>query len=163
MARPREWIPSDKELNSKVKMVQVEVEGQYLAQLDERRRTSRTYKIKVLVPEGFTMAHVKHLTPLALREAKDDFMGMRTFKVLGKPAATKESIILKELYTEFQLRRFAKKRLKRAVAEKAARQRYFDANSTLEGFTYDADTDMPKFAHDPAIDGPGGGDADAGE
>lgn len=160
MARPREWIPSEKELNSKVKMLEVDVEGQYLAQLDERRRASRQYKIKVRVPEGYTAAHVKHLTPLALRAKFDDFMGMRTFKVTGKPVATKDTMVLKDLYTESQMKRFAKKRLKRAVAERAARQRYHDANGTLEGYSYDPDTDMPKFAHDPAIDGTGGGDAD---
>lgn len=156
MARPREWIPSDKELNSKVKMLEIDVTGEYLAQLDERRRASRAYKIKVRVPEGYTTAHVKHLTPLALREKNDDFMGMRTFKVVGKPVATKDTMILKDLYTTAQLRRFAKKRLKRADAEAKARRRYIDANGSAEGFSYEADTDMPKFAHDPVIDEPAG-------
>lgn len=146
MARPREWIPSEKELNSKVKMVEVQVTGLALVYLDEKRRASRPYTAKVLVPENYTPAHIKYLTPDKLRETMPEFWGMRTFKVVGKPAATKETRILKELYTEGQLKRFAKKRLKRNEAERRARKMYQDAHGSMEGYNYDPDTDMPRFA-----------------
>lgn len=107
------YIPTERDLNQKVKLISIMVSGQYLARIDERRKTSRPYKVEVLVPEKFTKSDIKRQTPKTLLEHKDfgDFVAIRTYdedrKTIKK---TDKSIARRELYSLRELQRFEKLR-----------------------------------------------------
>ncbi len=107
-------IPTEKELESKVRCVEVPVRGEYIAMIDERRKTSRRYEIKVIVQESFNKSDLKRQTAKALIEHKDyeDFVTMRTFEQNGKPVPSKETRKLRDFYSMREI-----ERLKRARAQ----------------------------------------------
>lgn len=88
------------------------VVGEYIARIDERRRTSRRYKVKVKVREGFNLGDLKRATAKHLVEDKayEDFITMRTFQQDGKATATKETAKLKSFYSEYELSRIERLR-----------------------------------------------------
>lgn len=129
------YIPSEKELEQTVKLVEVNVEGEYIARIDEKRKTTRAYKVTVQVQEGHNKSDIKRLVPAAIREKHEDFVSMRTFYPKGKPKATSEKCKLKDLYNDMELARFAKQRLKR--------QKELDALAHDEDI--DPNTGMPHF------------------
>lgn len=104
-------IPSEKELNSTVKLVELKVEGTYIARLDERRRTTKKYSVMVLLPEGYGASDVKRLTARTLYEHPDlaDFMSMRTHMAVGKPKKTTKTAILRDTYSDRDLAWFSRK------------------------------------------------------
>lgn len=105
-------IPTEKQLQAKVKLVEVTVKGEYIARIDERRRTSRRYTVKVLVPEGFNKSDLKRATAKTLLEHKDfeDFITMRTFEQSGKPVPSKETRKLADFYSMRELERMKRGR-----------------------------------------------------
>lgn len=121
------YVPTEKDLDAKVKLVEIEVYGEYIARIDDKRKTSKRYEIKVLVPEGFNLSDIKRLTPKALMKSPDhgDFVTMRTFERIEKaPKKTDATIKRRDLYTMQELSRFKKVRaeiLKSQKDEKSAR------------------------------------------
>lgn len=107
-------IPTEKQLQAKVALVEVTVKGEYIARIDERRRTSRRYEVKVKVPTGFNKSDLKRATAKTLLEHKDfeDFITMRTFEQSGKPAPTKETRKLADFYNMRELERMKRGRAK---------------------------------------------------
>lgn len=144
-------IPTEAYLNQKVKLVLLRVKGDYIARIDERRRTSRRYEVDIHVPEGFTPSEVKRATPRVLLEHKDygDFITMRTFEFEGKGKKTDRTAQRKDFYREKDLRRFAKLR-EEAARELAARgKRYEDGGVALADTTeYDDETGLPPVIND---------------
>lgn len=149
------YIPTEKELKTKVDLVEIEVEGEYLARIDEKRRTSKRYSVKVKVPKKFTLSDVKRLTPKTLDKKHDDFMYMRTFEVSGKPKDIKEKVELQELYSARDLSRFKKARLEDKKADKAEKAGRGDLEKGIPGDTsdYDPDTGLPPVVNDGPEDG----------
>ncbi len=146
------YIPSEKELRQKVKLVEINVKGAYMAAIDERRKTSRNYKVKVLVPEGFTKSDIKRATPKILAEHKDypDFVFMRTFVQDGAAKKTDKEIVRRELYSDRELQRFAKFR---AEADKDAKQEGKARGNIEKGIPgdvsdIDPDTGLPPVIND---------------
>ncbi len=137
-------IPTEKQLQQKVKLVEVAVKGEYIARIDERRRTSRRYEIKVLVPEGFNKSDLKRATAKTLLEHKDfeDFITMRTFEQSGKATATKETRKLADFYNMRELERM--KRARQKELQEDAKERG-DAKLGKSGDTsdYDDKTGLP--------------------
>lgn len=136
------FIPTEKELNSSIKLVEVQVKGSYIARLDEKRKTTRNYDIKVLLPEKFTMSDVKRLTPRALAEQMEDFVTIRTFEPHGKVKKTEKTSKLKELYNEPQLRRFAK--LRKDIVQERKKDEV-ERKTIGDDQDYDPNTGMPYF------------------
>lgn len=149
------YIPTDKDLKSKVKLVEVPVKGRYMAAIDERRRVSRNYKIKVLVPEGFTKSDLKRLTPRALAEdpSTPDFVFMRDFYQDGTAKKTTKTMKLADLYSARELSRFDKFRKELDQDIKAERKARGDVTKGVAGDTSDIDPDTglpPVFNDEPA-------------
>lgn len=138
------FIPTEKQLASKVKLVEVTVKGGYIARIDEKRKTKRNYEVKVLLPENFTMSDVKRLTPRALAEQKEDYVTMLTFSHDGKAKKTDKTIVLRELYNENHLRRFAKAR-QDIVQEK--RKEIAERQAVGDDQEYDEKTGLPYFVN----------------
>jgi len=114
-------VPSEKDLDAKVKLVEIEVFGEYIARIDDKRRTSKRYEVKVLVPETFTLSDIKRLTPKTLmtHPAYGDFLTMRTFEKTDKnPRKTDETIKRRDLYNLRELERFKKIRKEVLKAQK---------------------------------------------
>ena len=152
------YVPTEKELKQRVKLLEITVKGTYIAAIDEKRKTSRRYTVKVKVPEGFTKSDIKRLTPRVLMEHKDyaDFISMQTFIQDGKAIVTKETMVRSDLYSDRELARFAKFRKEveaDARIEQAARG---NPDKGIAGDTteYDPDTGLPKVINDdaPALD-----------
>ncbi len=156
------FIPTEKELKAKVKLVEVVVKGSYIAAIDERRKVARNYKVKVLVPEGFTKSDIKRLTPRVLLEHKDygDFIMMRTFNQEGAAKATDKTIVRKELYSDRELARFARLREEIDADAKSESKERGDTKRGISGDTteYDPDTGLPPVIND---DGDGDDEEDA--
>ena len=137
-------IPTEKELATKVKLVEVSVKGEYIARIDERRRTSRRYVIDVLVPHGFNKSDLKRTTAKTLLEHPDfeDFITMRTFEQNGKAVASKETRTLADFYSMREL-----ERMKRGRAQEAKEELKERGNAKLgrSGDTsdYDEKTGLP--------------------
>lgn len=100
------YIPSTRELNQSVKVVEVPIKGDYFARIDEKRITVRQYKVTVLLPEDFTMSDIKRAAPQAVYEAKEDFKQIRTYHQDGKPTKTSKTMKRRDLYTARELARF---------------------------------------------------------
>lgn len=118
------YIPTEKELRQKVKCVSVKVTGQYIAMIDERRRTSRKYDVSVVVPEKFTSADLKRATAKTLLEHPDmgDFVTMRTFeRADNKVVPVKEPRQLSDFYSLRALDRMKRQREAEAKEESKAR------------------------------------------
>jgi hypothetical protein len=141
-------VPTEKELNARVKLVEVTVRGDYIARIDEKRKTTRPYTIKVKVPEGFSRSDVKRLTPPALRDSEKhpDFIIMRTHTCDGKATPTKETIKRRDLYTAHDLARFERVRvqaLKEGRNEQALRNHQRAAGGISDTSDYDPRTGLP--------------------
>lgn len=103
------YIPTDSDLKKQVSLVEIEVSGEYIARIDEKRRTTRSYKIKVLVPQGYNKGDIKRLTPRQLMKDKEgDFIALRTFEETGGPKKTEKKAALSTLYSSRELARFSK-------------------------------------------------------
>lgn len=150
------YIPSEKDLAKKVKVVEVPVKGDYIAAIDERRKTSRRYKVTVEVPENFTKSDLKRLTPRVLREHKDyeDFVAMRTFQQDGAPKKTTKTMALKEMYSDREIQRFAKFRKEAALDAKKERSSRGDLDKGIPGDVseIDPDTGLPPVINDGPAD-----------
>lgn len=99
-------IPTREYLNQSVRVVEVEVEGTYIAFIDEKRRTKKRYKCKVMAPEGFNMSEIKRVTPKALKEQYEDFYAMREFEVKGNPKTTDKKMKRSTMYSRVELQSF---------------------------------------------------------
>lgn len=150
------YIPTEKELKQKVKLVQISVKGEYMAAIDEKRKVSRRYKVDVLVPEGFTKSDIKRATPKVLREHKDfvDFVMMRTFFQDGVAKKTEKSIVRQELYSDREIARFAKFRKEAAQDLKKERASMGDKERGVPGDVseYDPDTGLPPVVNDGPVE-----------
>lgn len=146
------YIPSEKELAKKVKLVEVPVKGEYIAAIDERRKTSRRYNVKVLVQEGFTKSDLKRQTPRVLREHKDfeDFVAMRTFQQDGPAKKTDKTIVLRELYSDREIARFSKFRKEVEADGRSERKNRGDLDKGIPGDVseIDPDTGLPPVIND---------------
>lgn len=147
------YIPTEKQLKSKVKLVQITVKGEYMAAIDERRKVSRRYKVDVLVPENFTKSDIKRQTPRVLREHKDygDFVMMRTFHQEGTIAKkTDKTITLADLYSDRELARFAKFRKEAEADARTEKKARGDLDKGIPGDTSDIDPDtgLPPVIND---------------
>ncbi len=146
------YVPSEKELKQKVKLLEITVKGDYIAAIDERRKVSRRYEVKVQVPEGFTKSEIKRLTPRVLREHKDyaDFVSMRTFQQVGTAKKTDKTITRKELYSDRELARFDKFRAEIARDAKQESKSRGDLDKGIPGDTseIDPDTGLPPVIND---------------
>lgn len=145
------YIPTEKQLAEKVKLVEITVFGEYIARIDERRKTSKRYEVKVLVPENFTKSDVKRATPKMLITGKEfgDFVSMRTFEQTGAAKKTDKTITRRDLYTLRELDRFKKLRaeMKKAdEAERRDREKYGDTSD------YDRKTGLPPVINEPEDD-----------
>jgi hypothetical protein len=150
------YIPTEKQLKSKVKLVSVPVKGEYTAAIDEKRKVSRRYKVDVLVPEGFTKSDLKRQTPRVLAEHKDyvDFVFMRTFFQDGTAKKTDKTIVLAELYSDRELERFSKFR-KEADMDKRNEQKArgnLDKGIPGDVSDIDPDTGLPPVFNDSNSD-----------
>lgn len=113
-------IPTEADLNKKLKLVEITVKGDYIARIDDKRTTSKPYEISVLVPENFTPSDVKRQTPVALKNSKEysDFVYMRTHENTGaKPVKTDKTATRKELMSRREIVRIEK--LRREAAQMA--------------------------------------------
>lgn len=150
------YIPSEKDLKKKVKVVEVPVKGEYIAAIDERRKVSRRYKITVEVPEGFTKSDLKRMTPRVLREHKDfeDFVAMRTFNQDGPAKKTTKTMILGDMYSQRELDRFTKFRKEAAAEARAEAKSRGDLDKGIAGDTSDIDPDtgLPPVINDGPAD-----------
>lgn len=150
------YIPTEKELKQKVKLVSVPVKGEYIAAIDEKRKVSRRYKVDVLVPEGFNKSDLKRQTPRVLREHKDfiDFVSMRTFFQDGTAKKTEKTIVRQELYSDRELARFAKFRKEAAQDARLEQKARGDLDKGISGDTsdYDPDTGLPPVVNDGPSD-----------
>ncbi len=150
------YIPTDKELKAKVKVVAVPVKGTYIAAIDERRKTSRNYKVTVEVPEKFTKSDLKRMTPRVLREHKDfeDFVSMRTFQQDGPPKKTDKTTLLSAMYSERELTRFAKFRKEMDADRRAEAKGRGDLDKGIAGDVseIDPDTGLPPVINDDPAD-----------
>lgn len=146
------YIPSEKDLKKRVKLVQIKVKGQYMAAIDERRKVSRNYAVDVMVPENFTKSDIKRLTPRVLAEHKDygDFVFMRTFHQDGNPKKSDKTILMADLYSERQLRQFSKFRKEAAQDAKKESSAKGDIDLGIPGDVseYDPDTGLPPVIND---------------
>ena len=146
------YIPTEKELKQKVPMVEVPVKGEYIAAIDERRKTIRRYRITVLVPAGFTKSDLKRQTPRVLREHADyvDFVVMRTFFQDGVAKKTTKEMTLASMYSERELARFAKLRKEVDADARAEAKQRGDTQKGIPGDTseYDPDTGLPPVIND---------------
>lgn len=154
-------IPSEKDLDQKVKLVQIKVTGEYIARIDDKRNTSKHYEIDVLVPERFTLSDVKRQTPKALQSSKDftDFVFMREFHVAdGNPKKTEKTATRRSLMTPRELVRIQKLRreaLEDQKKEAARRGIRTDAGVSLQDDTnYDPKTGLPPLV-EPELHGDG--------
>lgn len=120
MSKSNRFVPTEEDLRRQVKLVEIVVDGDYIARIDEKRKTSRTYKTKLLVPEGFNKSDIKRLLPHHLRQEKEDFIALRTFYP-GKdaPKKTEKKSKLGDLYSARELAQFKKWRDEAAKAGKA--------------------------------------------
>lgn len=150
------YVPTEKELKSKVKLVEVPVRGEYIAAIDERRKVSRRYEVVVLAPEGFSKSDLKRLTPRVLREHKDygDFVMMRTFIQNGTPKKTDKTITLASLYSEREINRFAKFRKELDADARADQKARGNIDKGIPGDVseYDEDTGLPRVVNDGPAD-----------
>lgn len=150
------YIPTEKQLKSKVKLVQIKVKGSYIAAIDERRKTARNYSVDVLVPEGYTKSEIKRLTPRVLREHKDfpDFVSMRTFQQDGTAKKTEKTIVLAELYSDRELARFSKFRKEVDADARADKKSRGNIEKGIPGDVSDIDPDtgLPPVINDGAED-----------
>lgn len=150
------YIPTEKELKARVKLVSVPVKGEYMAAIDEKRKVSRRYKVDVLVPEGFTKSDLKRLTPRVLREHKDyvDFVMMRTFYQDGTAKKTEKTMVRADLYSDREIARFTKFRKEQAADGKRERAAMGDRDAGKPGDTseYDPDTGLPPVVNDGPAD-----------
>lgn len=146
------YIPTEKELSKKVKLVEVPVKGSYWAGTGDGNRRKKNYKIAVLVQEDFTKSDLKRATPKALEESDEfsDFIYMRTFEQDGTPKKTTKTAALRDLYSERELRRFAK--LRDEAKEDAREENKYrgDIAKGIAGDTteYDPDTGLPPVIDD---------------
>lgn len=150
------YIPTEKQLKAKVKIVEVPVKGDYIAAIDERRKTSRRYRVTVEAPEGFTKSDLKRLTPRVLREHKDyeDFVAMRTFQQDGLAKKTQKTMVLGDMYSDRELQRFAKFRKEAAADARAESKSRGDLDKGIPGDTSDIDPDtgLPPVINDGPAD-----------
>lgn len=150
------YIPTEKELKQKVKLVSVPVKGDYIAAIDEKRKVSRRYKVEVMVPEGFTKSDLKRQTPRVLREHKDyvDFVSMRTFYQDGTAKKTEKSITRQDLYSDREIARFTKFRKEAAMDARNEQKARGNLDKGIAGDTsdYDPDTGLPPIVNDFPVD-----------
>jgi len=146
------YIPTEKELKSKVKIVEVPVKGQYIAAIDEKRKVSRSYKIVVEVPEGFTKSDLKRQAPRVLREHDKyvDFVAMRTFEQDGTPKKTTKQVVLSSLFSQRELDRFAKFRKEQQADKANENKARGDKDKGIPGDVsdYDPNTGLPPVFND---------------
>jgi hypothetical protein len=146
------YIPTEKELKQRVKLVEVQVKGEYMAAIDEKRKVSRRYVVKVLVPEGFNKSDLKRQTPRVLREHKDyvDFVMMRTFHQDGAAKKTDKTIVRADLYSDRELLRFEKFRKDAAMDAKKEKLAQGNVDRGVPGDVseYDPDTGLPPVIND---------------
>jgi hypothetical protein len=146
------YIPTEKQLKAKVKLVQISVKGEYMAAIDERRKVSRRYKVDVLVPENFTKSDIKRQTPRVLAEHKDygDFVFMRTFFQDGPAKKTDKTKVLADLYSDRELARFGKFRKEAAIDAKKENAARGDIDKGKPGDVseIDPDTGLPPVIND---------------
>ncbi len=142
------YIPSEKQLSEKVKLVEVKVAGEYIARIDDKRKTSKGYEIVIHVPEKFNKSDIKRATPKALNaKFPGEFVSMRTFDQVGTSKKVEKTCIRRELYTKRELERF--ERLRKEIAKGRAGE---IATHRALGDTSDYD---PKTGLPPVInDGP---------
>ena len=141
------YIPTDRELRQKVRLVEIKVEGSYIAAIDERRKVSRKFKVEVLVPENFTKSDVKRLTPHVLMEHKEypDFVTMRTFEQKGPIKKTDKTVLLSELYSDRELTRMKRARARRADDDDGDEAMPRVSANVADTTEYDPDTGLPPF------------------
>ena len=141
--------PSERELDSQVKLVEVMVKGNYIAMVDKHTTVKKRYEIAVLVPEKWTMSDIKRLTPQALIDSKEftGFRALSTFEPAPKGKATGKTAKLRELYTDRQIEKFAKHR-RNAKEDKAAevKARRGSAGVAKDDSEYDPETGLPPLA-----------------
>lgn len=144
------YIPTEKQLAEKVKLSEITVTGEYIARIDERRKTSRRYEIKVMVPQDFTKSDIKRLTPKALAVSKEygDFVSMRTFHQEGPAKKTEKTIVRKDLYREHELARFKKLRTEMQKGRRAEVDERKRLGDTTE---YDEKTGLPPVINDGPV------------
>ena len=143
-------IPSEKDLDNQVKLVEIKVTGEYIARIDDKRRTSRRYEIAINVPEGYSLSDIKRQTPKALMESKEytDFITMRTFEQApAKPKKTDKTIRLRDFYSQREIERFSKLR-KHVKADKAEemKARRGSPGMAADDSDYDPETGLPPLA-----------------
>ncbi len=125
MSKSNRYVPSEADLARKVKLVEITVEGEYIAILDEKRRTKKNFKTLLLVPEGFNKSDIKRLVPRELRK-HPDFIALRTFEQTAPAKKTEKTSKLGDLYSPRELAQFKKwrdeinKAKKAELAERAA-------------------------------------------
>jgi hypothetical protein len=116
-------VYSEQELDKTVKVLSQKVQGEYIARIDDKRKTTRGYEVEIEVPDGFNLSHVKTATRQALAESKDypDFVYMRTFECAGNAKdSTKRSPLRKVLSREKLAlnKRFQERALREAAKNK---------------------------------------------
>lgn len=149
------FIPSESELKQKVKLVEVPVTGSYWAQVGDLRR-KKNYSVIVRVPEKFNKSDLRRATPKVLENAEEygDFIYMRTFEQAGEAKKIKDTVALSKLYSDGELKRFAKLREQQKDGIAAERKAMGDIEKGIAGDTsdYDPDTGLPPVINDGPID-----------
>lgn len=146
------YIPTEKELNTAVKLVEITVKGTYIAAKEGGRKIRRPYETKVTVPDGFTKSDIKRITPRVLLEHNDypDFVMMRTFEQTGRIEKTTKRMKLREFYSDREIARFARMRKKIDDSAKKEVKAMGDEERGIAGDTseYDPDTGLPPVFND---------------
>lgn len=145
-------IYTQKQLDSTVKCVEVEVKGSYIARVNDRMREVKPYKIKVLLPEKFTKSDLKRQaarTLLADDKDHPQFLTMRTFEQAGKPTASKSTKKLRDFFSYQELERMERLRLE---AEKAAKEEKKARGNIAKGIAGDTSEYDEKTGLPPLVD-----------
>lgn len=158
-------IPSEKDLDQKVKLVSIRVTGEYIANIGNKQTISKHYEIDVLVPERYLGSDVKRQTPKTLQSSKEfpDFLFMRTWNVEGQPKKTEKTATRRSLMSARELVRLQKFRREALQEQKseAARRGMRNDGGVRIGDT----TDYGKNGLPPLVEPQfaGEGDDDGGE
>jgi len=115
-------VPTIKELSEKVQMVIIPVKGEYIARLDEKRKTVKPLSVNVMVPAKHNISDIKRAVIMHMEKERpyDDYVSVRTWMQTGPARKTDATKVLAETYTQNDLDRFEK--LRHEAAAEAARK-----------------------------------------
>jgi hypothetical protein len=143
------FIPTAKQLSEKLKLVEVTVHGEFIARIDDKRKTSKGYKLSVFVPEKFNKGDLKRATPRALAEKyPGEFVSMRTFEQVGAPKKSDKTALRSSIYSAREIERFAKLRKEMIAAASKKRTVYENGILVEDSSDVDPNTGLPPVIND---------------